>query len=839
MTDLPSGTVTFLFTDIEGSTRLLHELGDEAYGEALGAHRRKLRAAFAHNRGVEVDTQGDSFFVAFVTAQDALAAAAEAHDALTDGRVRVRIGVHTGAPLVIDGGYVGADLHRAARIAAAAHGGQTVASAATAELARDSELIDLGLHRFKDLAAEERVFQHGSGDFPPLRSLYRTNLPVPATPFLGRRSEVGEVVELVTRNDVRLLTLTGPGGMGKTRLALQAVAEAADEFPDGVWWVPLAALRDHAVVPATTARALGVAEQAGRDIGDVLAEALAGKRLVLVFDNAEHLLPGVVQSIARHIEMEGPTVVVTSRERLRLQAEHAFAVPPLIAGDARELFVARARQADASFEPTSTVDEICRRLDDLPLALELAAARTALFSPDKLLERLSGRLDLLKGGRDTDARQQTLRATIAWSFDLLDPAEQELFASLAVFVGGCTLEAAEEVCRADVDVLQSLLDKSLVRRRDSPFGPRYWMLETIRDFAVEQLETLPSRDELRRRHAEAFAELAQKADLQLRRGPDQQEWGDRIAEDYDNVRAGVRFGLDLDPAIAARIIGSMAFFFWLRGGFAEASQWVDEALARSGELSDSLLGHVHEFASVVYERMGDAVAASRHADDAYAAFVRAGDEHGMADALRERGKAASYLLDSAAATAVYRELATLSERIGDRWNGAIALNNLGDQALQAGDWQTAVDLCTRSSDIRSELGDRWGSALALGNVAIARLKMGDVDDAAAILERALRESLAVGATMVVAMCLDAAVLVTVARRAYDEAAVFSGAANRLRDDLRLTPLDLEFVWFNESVAECRAALGDEALAAAVARGESLSLEEAAGAVLRSLSGSTA
>jgi predicted ATPase len=834
MTDLPSGTVTFLFTDIEGSTRLLHELGDEAYGEALGDHRRKLRAAFAHNRGVEVDTQGDSFFVAFVTAQDALAAAAEAHEALRDGRVRVRIGVHTGAPLLIDGDYVGADLHRAARIAASAHGGQTVASAATAELARDDELVDLGLHRFKDLAAEERVFQHGSGDFPPLRSLYRTNLPVPATPFLGRRSEVGELVELVTRNDVRLLTLTGPGGMGKTRLALQAVAEAADEFPDGVWWVPLAALRDHAVVPATTARALGIAEQAGREIGDVLAEAIAGKRLVLIFDNAEHLLPDVVQSIARQIEMDGPTVVVTSRERLRLQAEHAFAVSPLIAGDARELFVARARQVDASFEPTSTVDEICRRLDDLPLALELAAARTALFSPEQLLERLSGRLDLLKGGRDTDARQQTLRATIAWSFDLLDSAEQELFASLAVFVGGCTFEAAEEVCRADLDVLQSLLDKSLVRRRVTPFGSRYWMLETIRDFAVEQLETLASRGELRWRHAQAFAELAETSDPQLRRGPDQQEWGDRIAEDYDNVRAGIRFGLDHDPAIAARIIGNLSFFVWLRGGFAEARQWVDETLARSETLPDSLLGRVHEFASVVCERMGDAAAAARHAEGAYEAFVRAGDEFGMADALRERGKAASHLQDAAAATAAYRELAAFSERIGDRWNGAVALNNLGDQALQAGDWQTTVELCTRSSEIRSELGDRWGSALALGNVAVARLKMGDVDDAAVILERALRESFAVGATMVVAMCLDTAVLVTAARQAYTEAAVFIGAANRLREELRLPSEDLEFVWFTQSLVECRAALGDEAFTAGVTRGEALSVEEAASAVLRSL-----
>ena len=471
MSTLPSGTVTFLFTDIEGSTRLLLQLGAELYGDALVEHRRRLRDAFARNGGVEVDTQGDAFFVAFATAHGALDAAEEAHQSLRGSAVRVRIGVHTGTPLLIDGGYVGVDLHRAARVAAAAHGGQTLVSASTAELARDRPLLDLGMHRFKDLASEERVFQLGAGEFPPLKSLYRTNLPVPATPFLGRRSEVKEVVALVKRPDVRLITLTGPGGTGKTRLALQAVAEAADDFPDGLWWIPLAPLRDPAVVPATTARALGVAEQPGRDLGDVLDAAIGGKRLVLLYDNAEHLLPEVAESIARHLETEGPTVIVTSRERIRIQAEHTFAVPSMSAGDARDLFVARARQVDASFEATPAVEEICRRLDDLPLALELAAARTALFSSEQLLERLSNRLDLLKGGRDTDVRQQTLRATIAWSFDLLDPDEQRLFASLAVFVGGCSFEGAEEVCGAEADTLQSLLDKSLVRRRVYPFWP--------------------------------------------------------------------------------------------------------------------------------------------------------------------------------------------------------------------------------------------------------------------------------------------------------------------------------------------------------------------------------
>jgi predicted ATPase/class 3 adenylate cyclase len=836
MTDLPSGTVTFLFTDIEGSTRLLHHLGDEGYADALAEHRRSLRDAFARNGGVEVDTQGDAFFVAFATAHDALATAAEAHEALSEGPVRVRIGVHTGTPLLTEEGYVGADLHRAARIAAAAHGGQTVVSAATAELARDASLIDLGLHRFKDLASEERVFQLGPGEFPPLKSLYRTNLPVPATPFLGRQSEVREVVDLVTRGDVRLVTLTGPGGTGKTRLALQAVADAADTFPDGLWWVPLAPLRDPAVVPATTANALGVAEQAGREVGDVVAAATAGKQLLLLFDNAEHLLPDVVKSIASHLDAEGPTVVVTSRERLRIQAEHTVAVPSLSAGDARQLFVARARQVDASFEATSTVDAICERVDELPLAIELAAARTALFSPEQLLERLSGRLDLLKGGRDADARQETLRATITWSFELLEPAEQRLFSSLAVFAGGCTFDAAEEVCRADADTLQSLLDKSLVRRRMTPFGPRYWMLETIRDFAVEQLERLPSYVELQERHGEAFASLAERADPHLRRGPGQQEWGDRIAEDIDNFRAAVRFGLDHDREIAARIIGNLTYFFWTRGGFfAEARALVDETLERPEGLSDSLVGRVHECGSCVCWALGDAAALSHHANASYAAFARAGDEQGMADGLRERGKAALLTDEDLATTEVLlRELATLAERIGDRWNFAIALNNLGDLALHEGDWPSAVELCARSSEIRTELGDSWGAALALVNVATARLQLGEVDVAAAVVERALRESLAVGATMIVSACVDTAVLVAAARGEYDDVALLSGIGAHLQDELGATRDPLEAAMLLQRQGEARAALGEETFEAAAAHGAAMSLENAAEAALRLL-----
>jgi class 3 adenylate cyclase len=439
--DLPSGTVTFLFTDIEGSTRLLHELGPEAYAEALAEHRRILREAFARFGGVEVDTQGDALFVVFPTAPGALEAATEALQRLEPVSIRVRMGIHTGTPLLTEEGYVGQDVHRAARIAAAGHGGQVLVSASTATLV-GLDLLDLGEHRFKDLAAPERVYQLGAGEFPALKSLYRTNLPVPATPFLGRERELPEVVELLSRDDVRLLTLTGPGGTGKTRLALQATAEASDAYPDGVFWTPLASLRDPELVMETAAQALGTK--------DGLGEHIADKKLLLLLDNFEQVVEAAPHVASLLSACPNLHVLVTSRERLRVRWEQTWPVPALAEQDGAELFSARARAIDPFFAPSPAVADLCDHLDGLPLAIELAAARTAVFSPEQLLERLSQRLDLLKGDRDADPRQQTLRGTIEWSHDLLSEQEQQLFRRLSVFAGGCAYEAARvgRGCRA-------------------------------------------------------------------------------------------------------------------------------------------------------------------------------------------------------------------------------------------------------------------------------------------------------------------------------------------------------------------------------------------------------
>ena len=523
--ELPTGTVTFLFTDVEGSTRLLHDLGAERYADALAEHRRVLREAFAAQGGVEVDTQGDAFFYAFPTAPGAVAAAKHGQHALREQPISVRMGLHTGTPLLTAEGYVGVDVHRAARIAAIAHGGQVVVSDTTAALTDAAGLRDLGEHRLKDLSAPVRVYQLGRDDFPPLKSLYRTNLPVPATPFLGRERELAEV-SLPLLDGARLLTLTGAGGSGKTRLALQAAGAVADSFPDGVYWVPLAALRDPHLVADAASQALGA--------DDIVAH-IDAKRLLLCFDNFEHLVEGAAAVVGGLIDAcPHLSVLVTSRERLHLSGEQEYSVPPFVHQEGVGFFMARARAIDPSFAAHPAIAEICVRLDNLPLALELAAARVKALPPAQLLARLERRLPLLTGGaRDLPERQRTLRATISWSYDLLTEEDQRGFRALGIFVGGCTLDAAEEVAGVDLDTLQSLLDKSLLRRTED----RYWMLETIREFALEQLRTADEYEALARRHCDFFAVLAESAGLTA-----EQLAGGRyelVNPEADNLRAAI------------------------------------------------------------------------------------------------------------------------------------------------------------------------------------------------------------------------------------------------------------------------------------------------------------
>jgi predicted ATPase/class 3 adenylate cyclase len=489
----PSGTVTLVFTDVEASTRLLEGLGPKRYRDELGRHRRAVRRVFAGHDGYEVDYEGDAFFYAFPTAAGAVDAALEAVAELAGGPIVVRVGIHTGEPILDPPKYIGLDVHKAARIMSAGHGGQVLLSQATRELVAVSGFRDLGEHRLKDFDVPVRLFQLGAGDFPPLKTLNNTNRPVPASSFVGRDRELADVTVLLRNGGGRLVTLSGPGGSGKTRLAIAAAEDVIGDYPDGVFWVGLASLREPALVVETIAQALGATDGLAGRIGD--------RSLLLLLDNFEHVIDAATELSGLLGACRNLRLLVTSRELLRLQGEVEYQVPPLAESEAEDLFCARSR-----LEPGDEIADLCGHLDDLPLAVELAAARTAVLSPTQIRDRLSQRLDLFRGGRDVDPRQQTLRATIEWSYELLTEPEKRLFAQLSVFAGGCTFEEAEEILGADVDGLQSLVDKSLVRRS----GERFWMLETIRELARERFRTSDEAGEVERRHAHYFVGLAER-----------------------------------------------------------------------------------------------------------------------------------------------------------------------------------------------------------------------------------------------------------------------------------------------------------------------------------------
>src|SRR3954464_5696848 len=441
--DLPRGTVTFLFTDIEGSTRLLRELGPERYAQALADHRRVLRDAFVAEGGVEVDTQGDAFFVAFATATGAAASARVGQRALAPGPIAVRMGLHTGTPTVADEGYVGIDVHRAARVAALAHGGQVIVSASTAVLLEDEPLRDLGRHRLKDFDAPARLFQLGAAEFPPLRTSGAVALPTPATHFLGRERELFEAATIWLDRDPRVLTIIGPGGTGKTRFSIELARFLGEEADGGTVFVPLAPVRDTALIVPLIAERLGASDGSAAAIATRVGE----KQTHVVLDNLEQLLPDAARPLSALLAAAPALrIVATSREPLRIAGESEFDLPPMDESDAVTLFIERAQAVRRDVGDSPAVHELSRRLDGLPLAIELAAARVKLLGPEPPLQRIAQRLDVLRGSRDADERHATLRATIGWSYDLLDDDEQQLFARLAVFRGGSTLEAAEAVC---------------------------------------------------------------------------------------------------------------------------------------------------------------------------------------------------------------------------------------------------------------------------------------------------------------------------------------------------------------------------------------------------------
>jgi predicted ATPase/class 3 adenylate cyclase len=723
--ELPTGTVTFVFTDVEGSTRLLHQLGADAYADALAQHRRALREAFVRHEGVEVDTQGDSFFIAFSTAPAAIAAAAEAQEVLAPGPIRVRMGIHTGTPYVTDGGYVGPDVHRAARIAAAGHGGQILVSSSTASLVEGGSLRDLGEHRLKDLAAPERIYQLGGEAFPPLRSLSQTNLPIPATPFLGRQRELDEVTTLLASGGARLLTLTGPAGAGKTRLALQAAAEASDRYPDGVFWAPLAPLRDPKLVLEVAAQAL--------EARDGLADRIADRRLLLILDNFEHLIDGAPELAGLLAACPNLQLLVTSRERLRLVGEQAYPVPPLEPQDATELFTARARAVDPRFEPRPVVHELCSRLDNLPLALELAAARVPVLSPEQLLDRLSKRLDLLKAGRGVDPRQQTLRATIAWSYDLLDEQERLLFERLSVFHGGCTLAAAEEVCDADIDTLQSLIDKSLLRRH----GERFWMLETMREYATERLEERGVEDELRRRHADHFLSRAEDAAVGTPSEFPEAEavW---LRDELDNIRRARGWLIASgDAEREARLAVATFWVLWTRASLRELKAWLVSALERTTDLDPGLRADGLGAAALAAANLGESEVAREYARESLEIARERHDKRQIEWALRVLSFDEPNLDER---RRLLHECEALLRELGDDAGLGWVTFLLGVTLFDEGRFTEARETFNRAVAIFRGLGRRWEAANAENAIAYMLIADGQHEAARPLLEEALRRA---------------------------------------------------------------------------------------------------
>lgn len=828
---LPGGTVTFVFTDIEGSTRLLKRLR-ERYATLLEEQRLILNGAFAQWNGHVVDTRGEEFFVAFPRATDAVAAAVQAQRGLADHvwpagmQVHVRMGLHTGEPWVAEEGYTGMDVHRAARIASVGHGGQTLLSETTAALVMDElpegvTLQDLGRHRLKDVPRMERIRQlviEGlPSEFSPLKSLEsqlpnstiqkpRHNLPSELTPFIGRDDELDEIAHNLRDPSIRLLTLIGVGGMGKTRLALHVAADMVDEFPDGVWLMEFAKLRDPELVPQHAAAALGVSAHEATeelDYTDVLTNYLRDRELLLLLDNCEHLVEACAE-LAEKILKNCPNVQLfaTSREILGIPGEHTFIVPaldvPLESVDLQELetceatrfFIDRAIAAHPLFKPTAensrSIVDICYRLDGMPLAIELAAARVKILAPDQIAELLQDRFQLLTGGpRTALPRHQTLHATLEWSYNLLTEPEQQLLTKLSVFSGGWTLEDVEGLLSAEdisttvlLDLLSNLVDKSLVTVSHQQEATRYGMLETVDQFATELLSASGEIEQYRRRHADHFIAMAEEGDPELR-GADQKKWLEKLDAEHENFRAALRWTTSSDQAdAAARLVGALGWFWYLRGYWMDARQWLTrsmdmvsdpepylraKAICRAGgfeliqgnlagppelvrealdiftDLGDregmawclNLLGQIDSFANVDRDR------GLRNLTQSLEHFRELGDNWGVAWATRYLGQLAELEGDFERSFSLQEDALKVFEEIGDLWNAAHSLFLIGGTYRDSGDYLAAEEAYLKSHRMCAMIDDHVMGAHALQGLGMAAFELGRNQDASVHFHEAL------------------------------------------------------------------------------------------------------
>ncbi|MGH2463119.1 MAG: adenylate/guanylate cyclase domain-containing protein [Candidatus Limnocylindria bacterium] len=745
MPTLPTGTLTFLFTDIESSTRVLETLGD-AFRSVLERHHALLREAIAAGEGTEVTTEGDAFFAVFPSAPKAVAAAAQAQRALAaeawpDGvAIRVRMGLHTGEGVLGGDNYVGLDVHRAARVASAGHGGQVILSGATQALVAGGlppgvSLVDLGQHRLKDLSRPEHLWQIAidglPATFPAPRTLDATpnNLPLQLTSFLGRQREVAEVAALVAEH--RLVTLTGPGGTGKTRLALQVAAEASDRYPDGVYFVALEPITRPELLLPTVAQAMGLMDPGAASV-DRLAEHFAERAFLLVLDNFEQVdaaAPLVGDLLARAPRL---SVLATSRSPLRVYGEREYPVPPLGLPDPRHLpelqqftqfesvalFIERAMAVRPDFKVDNAnapaVAEICVRLDGLPLAIELSAARVRVLTPQAILDRLSDRLALLSGGaRDLPERQQTLRGAIAWSHDLLEDDDKRAFARLSVFAGGASLEQIEEVCFEPserdhaLDVVSSLVDKSLLREETPPGGePRVRMLETIRQFAAEQLAVTGDTETYRQRHAAAVLAFVERAAGEVM-GAEGRTWLDRYELERDNIRAAVAWTLESGATEQALRLLAACWRYWQMRGYLDEARDIAERVMALPERK-------------TYPAANES-------------------------ALEAAGGIAYWQGDFQAARPWYTETLDLAHARNDDRAEANAIYNLTfTYAWEPDEQQEARRLATHALEVNRRLGDQSGIGRSLWALASTDYFFKDIPGAIRLLEEAINIFRAIG-----------------------------------------------------------------------------------------------
>jgi predicted ATPase/class 3 adenylate cyclase len=934
---LPSGTVTFLFTDIEGSTKLWERYPD-AMKTALARHDALLRGAIEAHGGYVFKTIGDAFCAAFATAPDALSAALAAQQSLSaqtwgeTGPLRVRTALHTGAAEERGGDYFGPPLNRISRLLSSGHGGQILLSVATVELIRDAlpegaSLRALGSHLLKDLQRPEQVFQLLHSDlpsnFPPLKSLdtLPNNLPGQLTSFIGREREIAEVKRLLATT--RLLTLTGAGGCGKTRLALQAAADSLDEFPGGVWLVELAPISDPELAPQGVASALGVREEGGylltgggvsealsvasggRTMLSKLLDYLQSKQLLLILDNCEHLI-GECATLSDTLLRGCPNlkILATSREALGISGETAWRVPSLSLPDPRRLpsvenltiyetvrlFIDRALAVLPTFTVTNqnapAVAQICHRLDGIPLAIELAAARVKVLSVEQIAKRLDDRFRLLTGGSRTALpRQQTLRALIDWSYDLLSEAERTVFRRLSVFVGGWTIEAAEAICGDAVppragaggeddvlDLLTQLVNKSLVVVGEEGAETRYRLLETIRQYARDKLLESGEAAALHGRHRDWFLALAEQDEPELGR-LGQTAWLDRMEAEHDNLRAALEWSIGGGDAEAElRLVGALHWFWWVRGYWSEGRKWLEGALSRGKGASaparakalcgaGNLAGFQGDYAQakarleeslVLFRELGNKgriawslgtlglFTGSRYSynlavelcEEGLALSREIGDKSGISDSLTLLGIVVSGQGDYGRVVELFEESLSLSRESGYKWGIALALFMLGAMARNQNDYGRAEELFEESLALLRELGVKKSIADSLINLGDVRQHQGDYDRAKELYKESITMHRGLDNRWGIASCLIGLGGVAVAEGQQERAARLFGAAEALFEAIgvSLKPSDRPN-YYDRSVAAVRAELGEEVFAKAWSQGRKMTVEEAIGYAL--------